>query len=104
MGGLSYSQKSFNPRFETLSQPTNSSSSSSAQKGFDSYFVPATENAKVLNQLEPKAIESRVLKKPEPKTLKLKVLKKPEPKTSRSKVQNLRSRAVQNNTLLNQTS
>lgn len=57
--GLGYSQKYFNPRFEILSKPTNASSSSSAKKGLNSYFVPAVKNAKVLNQSEPKVAESK---------------------------------------------
>lgn len=48
--GLGYSQKTVNPRFETLSKPTNTSSLSSAQKGIDSYFVHVNKNEKVLNQ------------------------------------------------------
>lgn len=75
--GLGYSQKTFNLRFETLTKPENPSSSSSGEKGFDSYCILAVENAKILVQLEPKAVESKVLKKPKPKILKSKVLKKP---------------------------
>lgn len=84
--GLGYLQKYFNTRFETLSKPTNPSFSSSDQKGLDSHFVPATQNAKVLNQSEPKAIASRVLDKLEPKTLKSMVMKKQKPKISGAKV------------------
>lgn len=76
-GGLGYSQKSFNPRSETLSKPINPSSSSSAKKGLDSYFIPTAKNAKNLNQSEPKVFDSRVMKKQEPKTIKSKILKKP---------------------------
>lgn len=75
--GLGYSQKSFNLRFEILSKLTNPSSSSSSQKGIDSYFVHAAENAKIMNRSEPKVVESRILKKLEPKTLKSKIPKKP---------------------------
>lgn len=46
-----------------MSKPKDPSSSSSAQKEFDSYFVPVAENAKVLNQSEPRVDVSRVLKK-----------------------------------------
>lgn len=46
---LGYSQKSFNHRFETLSKPKDHSSLNSTKKGLNSYFVPAAENAKVLN-------------------------------------------------------
>ena len=46
--GRDYSQKYFNAGFETLSKPTNPSSSSSSRKGLDSYFVPTVENIKVL--------------------------------------------------------
>lgn len=84
--GLGYSRKYFNPRFETLSKPIDPSSSSSTQKGLNSYFVPAAETTKIMNQSEPKVVESRVLKKSEPKTLKSKVLKKPKPKTLGAKV------------------
>lgn len=45
-----YSQKSFNLKFETLSKPTNPSSSSSAKRGLEYYFVLDTENAKTVNQ------------------------------------------------------
>lgn len=55
--GIGFSLKSFNPRFETFCKPTNPSSSGSAHKGLNSYFVPAAENEKVLNQSEPKVIE-----------------------------------------------
>lgn len=47
--GLGYSQKPFNPRSETLNKPTKPSSSSSSQKGLNSYFVPVTDKVKVLN-------------------------------------------------------
>lgn len=62
--GLGYSQKPFNPRSETLIKPTKHSSSSSAQKGLDSYFVPAIDKAKVMNQSKPKTAELKVIKKP----------------------------------------
>lgn len=58
--GLGSLQKTFNLRFETLSKPTDPSSSSSAQRGLDSYFIPISQNANVLKQSEPKDDESRV--------------------------------------------
>lgn len=47
--GIGYSQKRFNPRSEILIKPIKPSSSSSANKGIDSYFVPDVDKAKVLN-------------------------------------------------------
>lgn len=49
-------------------------------------FLPDSNNAKVLNQLESKTVESKFLKKIEPETLKSKVLKSLEPKTLKSEV------------------
>lgn len=84
--GLDYHKKPFNPRTETLIRLSNPSSSKYSQKGLDFYFAPDSNNAKVLNQLESKIVESRVLKKPEPRTLKSKVLESLELKTLKSKV------------------
>lgn len=84
--GIGYYQKPFNPRIETLIETSYTSSLESTQKGLHFYFVPDLNNAKALNQSEPKTLESRVLKKPESEHLQSKVLKSPEPKTLKLKV------------------
>lgn len=48
--GLGYFQKPFNPRSGTMIKPIEPYFSSYAQIRLDSYFVPTTDKAKVLNQ------------------------------------------------------
>lgn len=48
--GLGYSKIFFSSRSETLIKPIEPTSSSSAQKGLYSYFVPEANKEEVLNQ------------------------------------------------------
>lgn len=51
--GMGCWKKCFNPRTEILIKPSDlSSSSKSTQKGLVFYFVPDSNNAKVMDQLE----------------------------------------------------
>lgn len=82
--GLGYHQKPYNPRTKILMKSSNPSSSSTAKKRLNAYFVPIAENGKVLNQSEPVIDNSQVLKKSEPQTQRPKVLRKLELKTRKS--------------------
>lgn len=67
-------------------KPLDHSSSSTAQKGLNAYFMSAAENSKVLNQSEFVMNDSQVLKKSESHTQISKVIRKLEPKILKSEV------------------
>lgn len=84
--GLAYHQKPYNPRIDILMKPSDPSSSSTAQKGLNAYFMSPAKNSKVLNQSESMMNDSQVLKKSESHTQKSKVLRKLEPMILKSEV------------------
>lgn len=47
--GLGYHQKPYNPRTNIFMKPSNPSSSSTAQKGMNAYFIPTAETGRILN-------------------------------------------------------
>lgn len=66
---MGYNEKSFTTKDLTLQKLSDPSSSSTAQKGLNTYFVLVADNGKVLNQSEPQRAESQFMKKQEPKIL-----------------------------------
>lgn len=67
-------------------KPSDPSSSSTAQKGLNAYFMPTAENGRILNQSEPVIDNSQIMKDSRNQTRGSKVLIKLEPKTFKSKV------------------
>ncbi|XP_050916206.1 uncharacterized protein LOC127131326 [Lathyrus oleraceus] len=84
--GIGFHQQPYNTRTKIFVQPSDPSSSSTAQKGLNAYFMPAVENCKVLNKSEPVMDNSQVLKKSESQTQRSRVPSKLEPKTLNSEV------------------
>lgn len=73
--GLSYHHKLYNPRINISVKPSNPSSSSTAQKRLNAYFLLAAEKGKILKQSEPVINNSQILKDSEPKVIVSKVPK-----------------------------
>lgn len=65
---MGYNERYSNKKAQFLKKPSNPSSLSSSQTELETYFVPASDKGKTLNQSEPEITESKVMNKAVPET------------------------------------